>query len=59
MAEVKNYAVIDQNSLLVVNVAAWDGVADWHPGQGFLVIQNDTVQIGATYNPVDGSFSGP
>jgi len=51
------YAVISAGQ--VVNVALWDGVSDWSPGDEFTVIDcPDTVGIGWSWNNDDG-FAAP
>lgn len=52
---VRRYAVIADG--IVVNVALWDGVTEWTPGDNLLVVQSDTAQIGWSY--VDGEFVAP
>jgi hypothetical protein len=52
-----NYAVIDENTNIVVNVALWDGKSLWSPPKGTFAIQSDASGIGWFYNPSDGSFT--
>lgn len=50
MADVNNYAIVD-NTDTVVNIAAWDGLADWAPPAGTrAILFNGVVSIGYTYN---------
>lgn len=52
------YAVIDQESNLVLNIIEWDGQVQYNPGPGRLLVNvdNTTAGIGHTYNPDNGSF---
>lgn len=45
------WAVIENGTNLVVNVVVWDGVSEWGPGDGYYVVQSDTLNIGDTYTP--------
>jgi hypothetical protein len=55
-----NWAVIDNSSMIVVNVILWDADKNkWSPPEGQFAIQSDTAGIGWTYNPGDGTFSSP
>jgi len=46
---VQDYAIIDLTTNIVTNVALWDGVTEWDPGEGFIAIQSNTAQMGWTY----------
>ena len=55
------YAVIDSNNY-VVNIALWDGVSEWSPGPGLILIQlqeEQLVDIGWTYDEETGLFTDP
>jgi len=54
-----NWAVIDSNTNIVVNVVLWDGVSTWSPPEGCIAIQSDVAGIGWIYNPDDGSLTPP
>ncbi len=49
MAEVKNYAVIDESGT-VINVIAWCGTTKYNPGEGLTLIQSDTAGRGDTWD---------
>jgi hypothetical protein len=54
---VQDYAIIDLATNIVTNVALWDGVTEWDPGEGFIAIQSNTAQMGWTYT--EGQFIAP
>lgn len=54
---VQDYAIIDLTTNIVTNVALWDGVTEWDPGEGFIAIQSNTAQMGWTYK--EGQFIAP
>ena len=54
---IQNYAIIDLATNIVDNVAVWDGVTEWDPGEGFIAIQSNTAQAGWTYK--EGEFIAP
>lgn len=54
---VQDYAIIDLTTNIVTNVALWDGVTEWDPGEGFIAIQSNTAQMGWTY--IEGQFIAP
>lgn len=57
---VVKYAVIDVATGEVVNIALWDGVSDWHPGDGlFAVPGTEGCQIGGTFDGQTNVFSPP
>ena len=45
-----SYAIIDKNTNVVVNMAVWDGVSEWHPGDDYFFIQSDTASIGDVWD---------
>lgn len=51
------YAIIDRASLIVVNVALWDGKTPWHPGDEYMVVESDIADIGDKYDPESGTFN--
>jgi hypothetical protein len=53
----KNYALIDTVTTLVVNVIAWDGISLWRPPTGHTAVATDEAGIGWTY--ADGVFIAP
>lgn len=40
-----NYAVIDKITNIVIAVVVWDGVSEWSPGEGYLLVKSDTAAI--------------
>lgn len=52
-------AIIKNN--VVQNVAMWDGVSAWSPGEEYLLIDvtNKKCDPDDLYNPEDGSFARP
>ena len=52
-----NYAVINLSSAIVENMAVWDGVTEWSPGEGCIAVETDIAQIGWAY--VNGEFMAP
>jgi len=50
-----NFAVVENESKIVVNVIVWDG-AEWLPPRNHMVIQSDTANIGDIYNVETGTF---
>lgn len=57
MADIQNYAVIDLTNGNVVNVVAWDGVSEYTPGAGLVLIQSDVAGIGWAYDGTN--FTNP
>lgn len=53
----KNYAVINIETGLVENTVVLDGVSEWTPPDGTIVVQSDIASIGWSY--ADGVFSPP
>ena len=45
------YAVVDNNSLSVVNVIIWDGEAQWSPPANHIAVRSDSAGIGDLYDP--------
>lgn len=54
----KNYAIIDEKGL-VVNVAVWDGVAKWNPGDQYKLVLAEQAGPGWTYDFDKQVFSPP
>jgi hypothetical protein len=52
------HAIVNQDTLKVVNVVIWEG-AEWLPPKDHLVIQDDWVNTGDVYDPLTGTFSSP
>jgi len=50
-----NFAIVENESKLVVNVIVWDN-AEWLPPRNHMVIQSDTANIGDIYNPDTQTF---
>jgi hypothetical protein len=60
VTEMKNYALIETATTLVVNIMVWDGQPPWEPGDGQIAVvipENSSAGIGWTY--VDGEFIAP
>jgi hypothetical protein len=56
----KNYALIETATTLVVNIMVWDGMPPWTPPEGHIAVvipENSKAGIGWTY--VDGEFIAP
>jgi len=53
------YAIIDQATDLVINVAEWSGNVPWKPGGGVRVVRTDVAGPGWTHDPQSGEFSPP
>ena len=56
-----NYAVINTDSGLVVNVVVWDGESEWIPPEGHEVVglsTDSTIRIGSIRES-DGTFTNP
>jgi hypothetical protein len=53
----KNYALIDTVTTLVVNVIAWDGISLWRPPTGHTAVATAEAGIGWTY--ANGTFTPP
>jgi len=56
-----NYAVINTDSGLVVNVIVWDGESEWSPPEGHEVVglsTDSTIRIGSIRES-DGTFTNP
>ncbi|MHC3822513.1 tail fiber assembly protein [Pseudomonas sp. G3-19] len=51
------YAIIEIDSGLVTNTIVWDGIAEFAPIEGCLLIETSTASIGWTY--VNGEFLPP
>lgn len=41
----RRYGVIDASGQ-VINVTLWDGMSDWHPGDGLRAVESDTLEVG-------------
>jgi hypothetical protein len=55
--ENKNYAIIDSNTNICKNIVVWDGVSNWHPGNGLIVQLHDgIINTGDVVEFVNGSF---
>lgn len=55
-----NYAVIDEATGEVVNMAVWDGVSEWSQGEGLIaVLAPEGIGIGWTYDVAAEVFSPP
>lgn len=52
------HAIVNKDTKKVVNVVIWQG-AEWLPPRNHLVIQNDKVDIGDSYDEQTNSFSKP
>lgn len=52
------YAVVENDTRLVVNVVQWEG-AEWLAPRNHLVIRSDLANIGDTYNEATNSFIAP
>lgn len=50
-----NFAVIENDSKIVVNIIVWEG-AEWLPPRNHMVIESDTANIGDIYNPDTKTF---
>jgi hypothetical protein len=50
-----NFAVVENESKIVVNIIVWEG-AEWLPPRNHMVIQSDTANIGDIYIPETGTF---
>ncbi len=53
------YAVIHEESRVVVNVIKWDGQTPWSPPSGHRAVRNDTAFIGSLYDESTNTFSIP
>lgn len=53
------YAIVSLATWVVTNVAQWDGVTSWEPGDGFEAIPTDDAEVGWSYSPETGLFSPP
>jgi len=51
------YALVKDN--VVINVILWDGVTDYAPPDGVVLVQSDTCGCGNLYNLETGEFSAP
>ena len=51
-----NFALIENETNLVVNIIVWEG-AEWQPPRDHLVIQSDTANIGDLYDPETQTFT--
>jgi len=50
-----NFALVENETNLVVNIIVWDG-AKWLPPRDHSVIQSDTANIGDLYDPQTQTF---
>jgi hypothetical protein len=60
VTEMKNYALIETATTLVVNIMVWDGKPPWTPPEGCIAVvipEGSNAGIGWTY--VDGEFIAP
>lgn len=57
MAEIKTWALIRVITGMVENTMIWDGEAEWFPEEGFIAVQENSVEIGWSY--LDGIFTAP
>lgn len=51
------YAVIKDSK--VINVVIWDGVSNWSPEKGCIVVKNELCNIGDSYSPKNGFKPAP
>ncbi len=49
------YSVIKEGK--VVNVVEWDGVAPWHPGEGYTLVRSDICDKDDIYDEKDATFT--
>jgi hypothetical protein len=52
------HGIINKDTKKVVNVVIWEG-AEWLPPRNHWVVQNDTVDIGDTYDDANNVFIKP
>jgi hypothetical protein len=50
------HAVIDKKTNKVINVIIYDGVSAWNPPNDCFILQNDKVNRGDIYDPVNKIF---
>ena len=59
---IMNYALIDNQSLKVINMVLWDGETNWTPPEGTFAIQvpDDQLEfVTFDWNYIDGEFVAP
>ena len=44
---------------VVANIAKWDGVSEWNPGEEFMMVDATDVSVGIGWVYVDGVFIAP
>lgn len=54
----KKHAVINDQGI-VENIVLWDGVAEWHPPQGCVLILVDDIECGIGWAHENGEFRRP
>ncbi len=53
----ENYAIINESNGKCINVALWDGVSQWNPGEGLVAVRSDEIKIDDDCQLVDGVWS--
>ena len=54
------YAIVDNATKVVINVAKWDGITPWTPPTGTTLVNVDGVQCDIGWiQQTDGSFAPP
>ena len=53
------FAVVENETKIVVNSIVWDAKAEWLPPRNHLVIQSDEARIGDIYDEETKTFSTP
>lgn len=53
------YAIIDEATNEVLNVAEWSGNVPWKPGDAVRVVRSDEAGPGWTHDPDTGAFAAP
>ena len=52
-----NYAVVLND--VVTNVIIWDGISDWSPSEGVVVLIPEETSVLIGFNYIDGIFTDP
>ena len=54
------YAMVDDNSGIVVNVIEWDGnEANWRAPTGYTMVEDTEAKAGPGFSYADGAFTPP
>lgn len=51
---VYNYAVIDEPTKMCVNTIIWDGIAQWNPPDGCIVVPINDIELNDECEQVNG-----